>query len=298
MQSVLTGSGNVTLLEEIPAARLIASYRKEYAIDVAGGFAGVDTVSRYRCNDTGLAFFTPAAIAAAGEFYEHLQQLPFYYRAEKWEYPLACAGLRGSAAVLEVGCGAGHFLKFARRNGLPVQGIELNAQAAAQAAAAGLDVSNQSLDGLRRAGRRFDAICAFHVLEHVPDPGAFIRDIVSLTRAGGKIVFAVPNSAGYEGLGYDLLQYPPHHMSLWTPTVFRALPSLYPVRLDKLVCERLAGDHVRDYVAWNVRDFRRHSPRFRWVLNRVTIPVIRWLLRAGLRKICTGHAVYVQFTKI
>lgn len=110
------------------------------------------------------------------------------------------------------------------------------------------------------------------------------------------MIFAVSNSDGYEGLGYDLLQYPPHHMSWWTPNCFGALRELFPLRLEKVLTERLACYHIDAYLEWNARHLRQRSGSYRLIFNRVTLRVYRRLLSRGLRQFSTRHALYSQFT--
>jgi SAM-dependent methyltransferase len=144
----------------------------------------------------------------------------------------------------------------------------------------------------------FDAVCSFQVLEHVCNPGDFIREAIEMVKRGGKLLFVVPNSAGFEGLGYDLLQYPPHHMSWWTPNCFRALQRFFPLRLEKLISEPLAHAHIDSYLAWNARYWRQRSSRYRLIFNRVTLPIYRRCLSRGLRRFSTGHALYAEFARL
>lgn len=299
IRSLITASENVTLLHTIPTKGLIASWLSEFSIDITNELHSVPDILKYRCNDTGLTFFTPSNVAGSEWLYEQLQLIPWYYQTDKWEYRIARRELQRCKSVFEVGCGTGEFLKILCKDAHDVTGAELNLHAAAQARQAGLNVSDEPLDQVCATHKEeFDAVCGFQVLEHVPDPTNFIRRTIDLVRPGGKVVFAVPNSAGFEGLGYDLLQNPPHHMTWWTADCFRSLPSLFPLSLDKVIAEPLARGHIHNYLRWNMLHLRERSRRYRWILNRKTLPIYRRFLSAGLRRFCTGHALYAQFVKL
>jgi SAM-dependent methyltransferase len=293
--SLFTGSNNVTLVETVSAERLIARWQTEYQIDIRQELRGVSEILRYRCNDTGVSYFSPRQIAGSDWLYEQLQQIPWYYQEDKWEYRVARRELRQCKSVFEVGCGTGAFLKILKIDGHDASGTELNQQAAAQARHAGLDVSVQPLGTV---SKKFDAVCCFQVLEHVVDPASLIRGMAELTKSGGKIVFAVPNSDGFVNLGYDLLQYPPHHMSWWTAGNFRSMSSLFPIRLEKVVVEPLAEEHIEIYLKWNMWYLRERSGYYYWILNGKLIPIYRRLLKAGLRRFLTGHSLYAQFERL
>lgn len=66
---------------------------------------------------------------------------------------------------------------------------------AAAAAAKGHDVFAGTIEefAARRPGLKFSAIFAQHVLEHIPDPRAFLASAKALLEPGGKLVLAVPN---------------------------------------------------------------------------------------------------------
>jgi 2-polyprenyl-3-methyl-5-hydroxy-6-metoxy-1,4-benzoquinol methylase len=297
LRSPLSGSENVTFLEAISAERLIAWWQSKYSIDVSHQFHGVVNIWKYRCNDSGLICFGPESIAGTDWLYEQLQKLPWYYQSDRWEHRIARRELHQCKSVCELGCGTGVFLHSLVRDGHEVAGVELNPLAAAQAREAGLNVfakpagePNGKFEGA------FDAVCAFEVLEHTPDPAGFTRAAIKLVKRGGKLVFSVPNSDGFQGLGYELLQYPPHHMSWWTPNCFRALQKFFPLRLEKVLTEPLAPYHIDDYLAWNARHLRQRSGSYRLIFNRMTVPIYRRLLSRGLRRFSTGHALYAQFT--
>lgn len=298
-RSPVTGSENVTLLETIPAERLIAWWQSEFSIDVTNQFHEVFNIWKSRCNDSGLIYFGPDTVVGIESLYQQLQRFPWYYQDDKWEYQIARRNLRWSKSVFEFGCGTGRFLHLLAHDGHEVAGVELNKCAAAQAREAGLNVFEESAAEVNgKLKGPFDAVCGFQVLEHVSNPGNFIRGAIKLAKRGGKLLFVVPNSAGFEGLGYDLLQYPPHHMSWWTPNCFRALQEFFPLRLEKLVSEPLAPSHIDSYLAWNARYWCERSSSYRLIFNRMTLPIYRRCLSRGLRRFSTGHALYAEFTRL
>ena len=87
---------------------------------------------------------------------------------------------------LDVGCNLGSAVEAARRNGFAATGLEIDA--AAVAIARTLFPGNNFLCGglaALPAGHVFDLVFCKEVLEHVPDPGAFVRDLTRVIVPGG-----------------------------------------------------------------------------------------------------------------
>lgn len=182
-----------------------------------------------RCANCGLVLLDPQPTEAElGHFYNDA----YSYDRRRYENSIpqqhvwldalatACGG---PGELLEVGCSYGHFLAAARKRGWSVRGIELNRAAAAFAREKlGLAVGQgRILDVLNGGGgaESFDAVVAWHVLEHDPDPRRFVEAAFALLRPGGVLAFRVPNlDSAVARLSGDCWQWlsPPEHVCMYT----------------------------------------------------------------------------------
>jgi SAM-dependent methyltransferase len=96
--------------------------------------------------------------------------------------------------LLEIGCGSGFNLRWAKDHGWDVYGLELSEQATAEAHRRGLE--NVRRDNIESAtfpdGLSFDAILIYHTLEHLYCPQSAIRRCYELLRPGGMLLVGVP----------------------------------------------------------------------------------------------------------
>ncbi len=113
--------------------------------------------------------------------------------------------------LLDLGCGRGEFLAVAAEAGHRVLGID---QDAAMLAAAGeLPVAERdALDFLQSTPDRFDAITAFHVIEHltVRDAEVLIRLAADRLRSGGRLIVATPNPGSLPTIAHEFWRDPTH----------------------------------------------------------------------------------------
>lgn len=299
IQSPLTNTTDVTLLRTIEADKLIKDWLTIFGIDITEELKGHKKIYLYECSKTKLKFFVPFDIAGSEKLYEQLQKFDWFYMPDKWEHTVALKNLSNCENVLEVGCGFGSFIESALKKGIKVQGIELNSSAVAIAKKNNLPVTNLDLNEFAiKYPLSQDAICSFQVLEHISQPRIFIELCLKILKPGGKLIFAVPNADSFLKYSDNLLDMPPHHMNQWTSLTFKELPSIFPVKLEKVIKEPLADYHVNDYLSASYNRICKISPLGKIILNRYTIPFYAYLLKAGVRNFLTGQSIYIQFQKI
>lgn len=296
--SPMTQTQDTTLLKTFSVAQLIQAWQDTFHIDIHDEISGCDEICLYECNQTKLQFFTPSGVVGSNKLYEKLQQFDWYYMLNKWEHQTALKHLSGCRTVLEIGSGSGHFVKSAIAAGLDAKGIELNEAAVTTAKQHGLPVEHCDLEkAADRYQGRLDGVCSFQVLEHVPNPKEFIQYSMEMLKPGGILIYCVPNAESYLRFQHCLLDMPPHHMLRWSKTSFKSLESLFPIRLNKVICEPLADYHVLDYLNTYRAFFRQKSAIARLVFNHQTLRAYTSLLKLGLRRFLPGQSLYVQFRK-
>lgn len=96
--------------------------------------------------------------------------------------------------MLEIGAGAGFFLKAAERAGWSVDGIEVS-EAAVEFAnkQLGLRVKLEEAETLTYPDNDFDVVVMFEVIEHLFWPARVLHSVHRVLRPGGVLVISTPN---------------------------------------------------------------------------------------------------------
>jgi SAM-dependent methyltransferase len=111
------------------------------------------------------------------------------------------AGIVGR--MLEVGTGAGFFLKAAERAGWRCAGVEVSREAARFAKEQlALEVTQGSAEEIAYPPGSFDVAVLFEVIEHLLDPARALRAVRQAVRPGGLVLLSTPN---YDALSRRLL---------------------------------------------------------------------------------------------
>lgn len=99
--------------------------------------------------------------------------------------------------ILDIGCGAGYFLKQLFDNGFyKIYGIDIDdylvfPEISKVAKMSFLDVSMEKIPA---QDNYFDLVTAFQVMEHLENPFHFIQETQRVLKTGGILMFSIPNS--------------------------------------------------------------------------------------------------------
>jgi SAM-dependent methyltransferase len=245
-------------------------------------------IQLHECHICCLRFFVPAFVGDKS-LYAILGSLPDYYVSDKAEFQVALEHIPREARILEVGAGTGEF--GVRSKGRKYVGLEPNVSGASVARSRGLDVREGSLRShLDNLGSdRYDAVCAFQMLEHLEHPRDMIEDMLLALEPGGMLILSVPNDESYISLERNsVLNMPPHHQTRWRPQCFLYLTRILPLRLVCIEREILADYHLNSYlntVIAEITDQLLHRQRreIDWLQASLLMRAFRTLLRFPLR---------------
>lgn len=156
----------------------------------------------------------------------------------------------GRGPLLDVGCGGGQFLAFARERGWEqLEGIEYAPGAAARARERSrAEVHSIDFVCSNLAAGHYAGITMWNVIEHAPAPRAFAAEVARLLRPSGGFVADCPNRHGLTmrliGTGAYVVM-PPEHVTYFSHRSLRRL-----VEDAGLEVERLGSNtvYVNDWV--------------------------------------------------
>ena len=164
--------------------------------------ASTDRFPLYRCSSCGLLFLDEETVVERiPEFYP-----PGYWwegegdvwgleqRYREW-FLLSVVPEPRNCRLLDIGCGGGTFLKLASQVGFEVFGLEQSPEAVRISRE---HLSDRVLQGseeeLISRGEQFDLITLFHVLEHLPSPFSYLKNLQKLLKRPAGLVIQAPNS--------------------------------------------------------------------------------------------------------
>jgi 2-polyprenyl-3-methyl-5-hydroxy-6-metoxy-1,4-benzoquinol methylase len=100
--------------------------------------------------------------------------------------------------VVEVGAGRGRFLALLAKVGYSARGLEPSGHRREEASSRGLEVQLAGVEEAQVPDGSQDAVVAWHVFEHLPDPAAALDRFHAWLRPGGTLVLGTPNAASLQ----------------------------------------------------------------------------------------------------
>jgi len=131
--------------------------------------------------------------------------------------------------LLDVGCSNGAYLAAMREKGWDVEGVELDGDAVEYARnSRSLKVTQGYVEEAlgQLAGSNFDVVTMWHVLEHVFDPAAALKQIHRVLKPGGAVMLEVPNYASPLVSLFKRYWFPmdiPRHLYQFTPASIKTM---------------------------------------------------------------------------
>ena len=193
-------------------------------------------------------------------------------------------------ALLDIGCNIGMFMKASRSRGFAVTGVEVNAGCAVYGRENfGLDIRSCSLEGADFPPETFDVVTVFDVLEHVPDPRAFLSAAGRVLKPGGLLVVQSPNFNSFMAWllkgNWNWLT-PPDHLYHFTPGALESLLGAHGFSVREVRTWEPAADFIGNiFSGLPARGSAGRALRkLLWLAGIVFIPLLQrlwWEIKKG-----------------
>jgi ubiquinone/menaquinone biosynthesis C-methylase UbiE len=158
---------------------------------------------------------------------------------EPWEWERRRAILLRDAwrgeRVLDLGCGAGRFMRALRAEGAHPVGVDIaeGALERARRNVPGAELHLLGPDGaIPLEDSSIDVVWCSEVLEHVPDTAGFLTEVRRVLRRGGRLLLTVPDHGRLKRTLLALARYEPHYDPLGQHLRFYSRRSLTAVLHD------------------------------------------------------------------
>jgi len=173
--------------------------------------------------------------------------------------------------LLDIGCGNGKYLLAMNRLGWQGTGLELSPKAVDICRSAGLNVLQGELQGAAFDSETFDLVTARQLIEHLPAPREFVREVARILKPGGCFALETPNSQalgrGWFGR-YWFADEVPRHLVLFHPGNLKRLIEAQGLTL---VSQRLDTSPKIVLNSWDYLTRNKRRPSRKRKLRRLLV---------------------------
>lgn len=163
--------------------------------------------------------------------------------------------------MVDVGCAMGFFMDEAAKRGWQVEGLDVSQYAVDYVQRRfGHTAYNGSLTSVDLPHTAYDLVTMYDVIEHVPDPRAYVQRVADLLKPGGVFELATPDVGSFPArltgkrwIGYKLSEEHVYYFSVATLRRMLAEAGFEVVHvrhIGKYVTLRLFLDRLGFYAPW------------------------------------------------
>jgi SAM-dependent methyltransferase len=180
------------------------------------------------------------------EYVDYLADKPAQQKTLRHHLRVVRRHVGSGGCLLEVGCAYGFFLELIREEYPGSLGVDVFSAGVAHARAQGLQALEGDLLSLH-FDRRFDGVCLWDTIEHLPNPSKVIERSAELLEPGGHLFLTTGDFGALlprlQGLKWRQI-HPPTHLFYFTRPSFRELcgrVGLEVVRFSTVTVHRRLG---------------------------------------------------------
>jgi len=120
---------------------------------------------------------------------------------DKLEAELTQNETSAAGRILDIGCATGSLLAKLKERGWETVGVEISApQVEYGRRKHGLDIRNIPLEENKFPADSFAVVLASHLIEHLNDPAAMVREVHRILAPGGRFFVTTPNITSFQAL--------------------------------------------------------------------------------------------------
>ncbi len=208
-----------------------------------------DDVHIFRCFDCGIVFLgnelDEKAIEDLYKYYSPTGISNYLSPVTKLSYERLLAGFekyRKNNRLIDVGCGAGHFMQCAAEKDWRADGTEISDEAIEIARGKRQNIIKGDIASLDLEKEKYDVATLFELMEHAVNPEGIIKKLSYIIRPGGLVYMTTPN---YNSITRRLLGnrwgiFHKEHIFYFTPNKLKEILNKHGFRIKSVKTENLS----------------------------------------------------------